>query len=296
MNGGIYTPLVTPLLGQDALDVGGLERVLEHVIGGGVHGIFLLGTTGEGPLLSIRLRIETLRRAAALVAGRLPLLVNVTGCVFVENLELARAAVEVGAQAAVYSGPLYAPLSQDALAAHVERFATQCPLPLFLYNMPSHTHLTFELATVVRLAETAQVVGLKDSSGDLLYVQQVVRSLGTEFPVFVGPEELLYPALLYGAAGGVNGGSNLCPQIFTGIFDAVRRGDHAEAARLQQISQDLSEAVYSGGYLRGLKAAMAARGLCGPILAEPDAPLGAEAAGRIALALQRPEFDSTVRA
>jgi 4-hydroxy-tetrahydrodipicolinate synthase len=294
MNGGVYTPLVTPLLEQDSLDIDGLERVLEHVISGGVHGIFLLGTTGEGPTLSFRLRLEIVRRAAPLIAERLPLLVNLTGASFTENLQLARAAADVGAAAGVYSGPLYAPLSQKALAGHIERFAAQCPLPLFLYNMPSHTHLFFEQATVVRLAETAQVVGLKDSSGDLLYLQRLIRTLGSEFPVFVGPEEMLYPALLAGAAGGVHGGSNLYPHIFTGIFDAVRRGDHVEAIRLQQISLQLSDAVYGNGYLRGLKAAMAARGLCSSLVAEPDTPLDSGAVKRIARAINRPEFSPSV--
>lgn len=240
MNAGIYTPLVTPLAGQDSLDVAGLERVLEHVLGGGVHGIFLLGTTGEGPLLSPRLQLEVLERTAAIMNRRVPLMVNVTGASFTGNLKLAAAAADAGAAAVVYAGPLYAPLTQSALVAHVERFAAQSPLPLFLYNMPSHTHLTFEIPSVVRLAESGSVVGLKDSSGDLLYLQKLTRALGPGFPVFVGPEEMLYPALLAGVAGGVNGGSNLFPHIFVGILRSGapgRRGRGSAAAAIVRRAQ-----------------------------------------------------------
>jgi 2-dehydro-3-deoxy-D-pentonate aldolase len=287
---GIYTPLVTPLAGQDALDERALAGLIEHVIGGGVHGIFVLGTTGEGPLLSQKLRLSVISRAAAAIAGRVPLLVGVTGSSFTENLELACASASAGAKAVVYAGPLYAPLAQDALAAHVERFATQCPLPVFLYNMPSHTNLFFEPATVLRLSGVRGIAGLKDSSGNLMYLQKVARAVGPDFPVFVGPEEMLYPALLGGAVGGVNGGSNLWPELFVALYEATVRGDHEEAIRLQRVSIELSEAVYSGGYLAGLKAAMAARGLCGATMAEPGVALNAEAAARIAEALARPEF------
>jgi dihydrodipicolinate synthase/N-acetylneuraminate lyase len=290
MTGGIFVPLVTPLLDRDHLDCPALERVIEHVIGGGVHGIFLLGTTGEGPLLTIGLRHEALDRAAKIVRGRVPFMVNVTGSSFTENQQLARASADAGAVAAVYAGPLYASLNQEALAAHVARFAGECPLPLYLYNMPSHTHMFFQVDTVARLAQAGHVAGLKDSSGDLLYLQKVTRALGPDFPVFVGPEEMLSPSLLGGAAGGVNGGANLLPQLFVGIYEAARRGDAVEALRLQRISLSLSEAVYGNGYLRGLKAALSARGLCPAVMAEPDIALDQAVAAPIAAAIDRPEF------
>ncbi len=287
---GILTPLITPLLGQDDLDTDGLEKTINHVIAGGVHGIFLLGTTGEGPSLSVRLRHEIVQQSAKMIAGRLRFYVNVTGQSHTENLALAKESAEAGASAVVYSGPLYAPIGQDALAAHVERFAANCPLPVLLYNMPSHTNLFFQVPTVIHLSKLSNIIGLKDSSGDILYLQKVIRALGPDFPTFVGPEEMLLQCLMTGVCGGVNGGSNLMPHLYVGIYNAFQAKDLVEAARLQRVVNDLSDAVYGQGYLKGLKAAMASKGLCKPAMAEPATAIDAEAAGKIAEAIRDPKF------
>src|ERR1700722_3121264 len=108
---GIIPPVVTPLLGRDELDAAGLERLIEHMLAGGVHGLFLLGTTGEAPGLSYRLRREFIERACRQVAGRVPVLVGITDTAFVEALNLARFAAEAGAQALVLAPPFSYPNS-----------------------------------------------------------------------------------------------------------------------------------------------------------------------------------------
>lgn len=288
MKSGILTPLVTPLLEHDVLDTAGLKSLIDHVIAGGVHGIFLLGTTGEGPNLSENLRREVLDKAAEFVNGRVPLFVNVTGASFTDNVSLVSAAAGVGAAAAVYAGPLYAPVTQDQLAAHVQRFADQCALPVFLYNMPSHTNIRFAVDTVARLAKSPNIIGLKDSSADLMYMQALHQSVGPDFPVFIGPEEMLYPAITSaGVAGGVNGGSNLFPSLYVRLHDAAHAGNHTEAAKLHGEALRISSAVYGYGYLRGLKAALQAVGLCrARVMTEPAVELEPELAARIAAVVQ----------
>jgi 4-hydroxy-tetrahydrodipicolinate synthase len=287
---GILTPLVTPLDPSGDLDKPGLERLVEHVIAGGVHGIFLLGTTGEGPNLSARLRSQVMEIAARAIGGRIPFVAGVTGASFDDSVDLACAAASAGAAAAVYAGPLYAPIGQPALAAHVARFADRSPLPVFLYNMPSHTHLFFSVETVAELAKHPRVAGLKDSSGDLLYFQRLRRAVRPEFPLLVGPEEMLLPALLAGADGGVNGGSNLFPRLFSGLYESFRTGDLAEARRLQGVILDLSDAVYTQGYLAGLKTALRHRGICEAGMAEPLQPLSSDAGQSIRSALDSREW------
>jgi 4-hydroxy-tetrahydrodipicolinate synthase len=112
---GIVPPLVTPLLGRDKFDVAGFERLLEHVIGGGVHGVFILGTTGEAPSLSYRLRREVIEQTCKIVRGRVPVLVGITDTSIVEAVNLARYAAESGAQALVTSAPYYFPAGQPEL-------------------------------------------------------------------------------------------------------------------------------------------------------------------------------------
>src|SRR5438094_2542997 len=120
---GVIPPLATPLLDRDRLHHAGLERLIEHVLGGGVHGLFVLGTTGEAPGLSHRLRCELVERACAQVAGRVPVLVGITDTSFVESVELAEFAADAGAAAVVLAAPYYFPAAQPELADYTERIA-----------------------------------------------------------------------------------------------------------------------------------------------------------------------------
>src|ERR1035438_5764923 len=133
---GIVPPLITPLRSQDELDVAGLERLIEHVISGGVHGLFILGTTGEAPSLSYRLRRELIDRTCKIVRGRIPVLAGITDTAFVESVNLARHAAAAGVQALVVSTPYYFPVGQSELAGYFDHLVAELPLPLFLYNTP----------------------------------------------------------------------------------------------------------------------------------------------------------------
>ncbi len=268
---GIIPPLVTPLVGRDALDVAGLERLLDHVIEGGVHGIFLLGSTGEGPSLGHRLRRELVERACRIVAGRVPVLVGVTDTAFTESVELARAAAEAGARAAVLSAPYYFPAGQAELTEYLERLVPELGLPVYLYNMPSLTKVTFGLETLRRAMDLPAVVGLKDSSGDLTYFRDALRLAAgrPDWSVLMGPETLIAEALAMGAHGGVPGGGNLAPRLFVDLFDAGGR-----APELQDLVLRISQTVYAVGrhgsaYLKGLKCALSLLGICDDFLAEP---------------------------
>jgi 4-hydroxy-tetrahydrodipicolinate synthase len=274
---GIIVPLVSPLDAQDRLDRVGLERVIEHVLDGGVSGLFILGTTGEGPSLSHRLRTELVRAVCRQVSGRAPVLVGVSDTAYEETLAMARVADQAGAAAVVLAPPSYFRISQDDLLGYLERFACNSPLPVFLYNIPSLTKTAFEPETVRRAAAIGGIVGLKDSSGDLAYLGTVVRCTGTRLPVMIGPEELLLEGMQAGAVGGVCGGANLHPRLYCDLRKAAASGDVETAQRLQARVREISDALYTVGdrstsYLRGLKWAMAASGLCSGLCALPFAP------------------------
>jgi 4-hydroxy-tetrahydrodipicolinate synthase len=263
------------------LDIGGLETLVEHVLAGGVHGIFLLGTTGEGPALSRRLQCDLVQRVCRQAAGRIPVLVGVTDTSFVESVNLIRVAETAGAEAVVYAGPCYFPVSPGELAEHVERLSGGCPLPLFLYNMPSHTHVTFDVDVVRRLAALPAIAGLKDSSGCMLYFQQLCRQFADrpDFSLLMGPEELLVDAVLVGAHGGVCGGANLFPRLYVRLYEAAASGAIEEAIRLRKTVWQVSAGVYraapdASGYLRGLKCALSLLGICDDFMAEPYTRFG----------------------
>src|ERR1041385_5174441 len=141
---GIVPPIVTPLRGRDEPEAAGLERLLEHIIAGGVSGLFILGTTGEGPSLSYRLRREFIERVCRQVNGRVAVLVGITDTAFMESLHLARHAAQWGADAVVAAPPYYLPEAQPELLEWIQHLVPELPLPLFLYNMPSLTKVSFE--------------------------------------------------------------------------------------------------------------------------------------------------------
>src|SRR5580704_16143902 len=222
---GLITPLATPLASSDSaepsLDIPGLERLLEHVVGGGVHGVFLLGSTGEFSSLGREMRQEIIRRACAQVNHRIPVLVCISDTAISESLRLADTAAEAGADAVVLAAPYYFQHSQDDLLCYVELILERLNLPLFLYNIPHLTKTSFEPETVRRAADLPGVVGLKDSTGDPKYLDQTLEALRDrpQFGILIGPEEMLLESMKRGAHGGVCGGSNLNPKLFVDLYN-----------------------------------------------------------------------------
>ena len=273
---GIIPPMATPLTDRDTLDVEGLERLIEHILAGGVHGLFILGTTGEAPSLTHRLRHELIDRTCRQVAGRVPVLVGITDTAFVESINIARKAADAGAQALVVAPPYYFPAGQPELLEYLEHLAPELPLPLFLYNIPSHTKLVFETETVRAAADIPGVVGLKDSSGDMtVFRQHLVRLKDRpDFSLLVGPEELLAETVLLGGHGGVPGGANMCPRLYVDLYNAAAAGDGEAVEPLQRQVQHICNTIYRVGrhgssYLKGLKCALSCLGICSDFLAEP---------------------------
>jgi 4-hydroxy-tetrahydrodipicolinate synthase len=273
---GIIPPMITPMRGRDELDVPGLERLIEHVLDGGVSGLFVLGTTGEGPSLGYRLRRELVERTCRQVRGRVPVLVGITDTAFVESLALARFAADAGADALVAAPPYYLPGGQPELREYLRHLVRELPLPLFLYNMPSLAKVSFEIETVRYAMDDSRIAGLKDSSGDMTYFRDVAALLAQrpDWSLLVGPEERLLEALEAGGHGGVNGGANLFPALYVGVYEACRAGDMARARRLQAQVMRVSESLYrigrhSSAVIKGIKCALACLGICDDFMAEP---------------------------
>jgi 4-hydroxy-tetrahydrodipicolinate synthase len=286
--GGIVPPLVTPLADLDTLDVEGLTRLIEHVIAGGVHGLFILGSTGEGPSLGYRLRRELIERTCRQVGRRVPVLVGVSDTALVESLAVARWAADAGADAVVAAPPYYLPAEQVDLLHYFRRLASQSPLPLVLYNMPSLTKVALAPDTVRQLSDHPRIVGLKDSSGSMSYLHEVVRLRGPrqDWPVLVGDEETMPYAMVAGACGGVHGGANVLPKLYTELYAAAVRGDQVRVRELHTLALRFGEVyrVASSGTtacVLGIKCALAILGVCDDVFAEPLRRMAEPERGRV---------------
>ena len=273
---GIIPPLVTPLLDDDVLDVEGLNRLIEHLIAGGVHALFVLGTTGEAQSLSYKLRVEMIKNTCRITKGRLPVLVCISDTSIVESVNLARIAADNGADAVVSAPPYYFAAGQPELIEFYENLTPQLPLPLFLYNMPTHTKVNFAPATIQRIAEDPRVIGFKDSSANAVYFQSVMYAMKErqDFSMLVGPEEIMAESVLLGAHGGVNGGANMFPELYVELYNAAKNTNLEELIRLQEIIMQISATIYTVGqhgssYLKGLKCALNLLGICSDYVAAP---------------------------
>ena len=273
---GVVVPLATPISAIDTLDIAGLERLVEHVIDGGVHGIFVLGTTGEGPSLSHATQRDLVRHVTRQVGNRLPVLVGITDPSFTEGVALADWAANEGAAAVVVAPPYYFPAAQDALVEWTRALAERVPLPLMLYNIPEMTKSGFAIETLRALADCPNIVGLKDSSDDMAYFAEAVavaRELRPEWSVIVGPEIRVPEAHALGGHGVVPGGANVCPRVFADLHAAVLRGDAAEVKSLHDRVRTLGE-LYAVGTLPGrvvvgIKTALEELGICSALTATP---------------------------
>jgi dihydrodipicolinate synthase/N-acetylneuraminate lyase len=273
---GIIPPMVTPLRGRDELDVGGLEKLVEHILAGGVSGLFILGTTGEGPSLSYRLRRELIERVCKQVNRRVSILVGITDTAFAESVNVARCAADFGADAVVAAPPYYMPEGQPELQEWLDHLIPELPLPLYLYNMPPLTKVSYELETVRHALNHPRIIGLKDSSGDLDYFKNIAALLKQrpDWSLFIGPEEKLFDALQFGGHGGVSGGANLFPKIYVSLCQAFQAGDIARAQQLQSQIQRIGRSLYRVGkhpstIIKGIKCTLACLGICNDFMAEP---------------------------
>jgi len=273
---GIITPMVTPLHDHDTLDVEGLERLIEHILDGGVHGLFILGTTGESPSLSYNIRYELIERVCAQVNQRVPVLVGITDTSFVESINTAEKAAKCGADAVVLAPPYYFASAQPELLEYLSHLVKRLPLPMFLYNMPTHTKIMIEPATVVAAAEIPGIVGIKDSSSNLAYlsfVQHMLRN-NPDFTLLVGPEEITAHFVLMGGHGGVNGGSNMFPKLYVDLYNAAVEKNFDQIMFLQQKVMEVYKSFYTVGkygssLLKGIKCVLSLMDICDDFLSEP---------------------------
>lgn len=290
---GIIPPMVTPLIGEDKIDVEGTCRLVEHMIAGGVHALFLLGTTGEAQSLSYKCRYDFIELVSRLVKGRVPILVGITDTSMAESLKLAEKAKECGAVGVVAAAPYYFAPSQQELVEYYTALADRLCLPLYLYNMPSHVKVFLEVGTVVELAQHPNIVGLKDSSANMTYFQTLIYKLRNQpdFALYVGPEELTGECVLLGADGGVNGGANMFPELYVQQYEAAERHDVERVRELQQKIMEISTKIYSVGkygssYLKGVKCALSLLGICSDDMAYPYRKFRTEEREKVAAALR----------
>jgi 2-dehydro-3-deoxy-D-pentonate aldolase len=280
---GVLVALATPMRRDGAVDEPAIGRLVDHVVGGGVHGVLALGSTGETASLDEPARRRALRAVVQSAAGRVPVLCGVAQPQLSSAIAEVGAARELGADAVLVAPPFYYPTSQPALTEFYRQVAAESPLPVMLYNIPQFTKVVAEPATVATLAGEGAIQGIKDSSRDFEYFEGVrlaTRDLPA-FRVFTGSDSMLLASLAMGGSGTICGAGNIAPAWVVAIYDAYVRGDLAEARDAQDRLYRLVMAVRDGVFPTAIKAALHAMGICEPWTAPPATRLDERAEARL---------------
>ena len=292
---GLIPPMVTPLDAKRRLDKKGTKNMVNHLLKGGVDGIFLLGTTGEGPHLSYAIREELVKTVCGLVKGRVPVLVGITETDLDDAVAFAAKCKAYGAAAVVAAPPYYFKLTQAECMAWFTEMADRLPLPLVVYDMPAHTDTVIEPATIAKLAAHPNIVAMKDSSSIIALFNKfriALEPFADKFSLFMGPDEAMGEAVLLGADGGVCTGANLWPAQFKAMYLAAKAGDVEKVRRLQRFTTMSSYLLYGLGqgqigFLKGVKCALAEMGLIQNVLAAPFAPFAGRERAQVKAALKK---------
>jgi 4-hydroxy-tetrahydrodipicolinate synthase len=232
---GIIPPIATPMRPDEELDLPRLRWFLDRLIAGGVHAVFVLGTNSEFYALDEREKQEVVATAAAHVNRRVPVFAGTGAETTREVVRLTRMAEREGADGVSVITPYFVSPTQQEIFDHYRRVAEHTALPVVLYNNPSMCGgVKLDVDTVARLAEIPNVLGVKDSSGDLQNAAEYVRAVPERFAVLMGRDTLIFYALLAGARGAVPATGNIAPALLAEIYDAFRRGDLAASQAAQR--------------------------------------------------------------
>jgi 4-hydroxy-tetrahydrodipicolinate synthase len=291
--GGIVPPVCTPFTEDGEVDIPSLEKLLRHLMDGGVHGLFVLGSSGEMAALSDSQRQQVIEAAVSYTSGQVPILTGIIDMGTAAVVEHARIAERAGSDAVVVTAPFYIRPSQQEIMAHFRTVRDSIEIPVFAYDIPFNVQAVLERATVVQLAREGVIVGLKDSSGNEPNFRAVVMETRDidGFMVFTGAELTCDYAMLAGTDGIVPGLGNVDPAGYVRLYELGKAGKWEEARVEQERLFRLFDIIYqatpgrvgfTAGALGGFKTALQLLGVIATnVMAPPMTALNEEEAGRI---------------
>jgi 4-hydroxy-tetrahydrodipicolinate synthase len=230
---GIIAVMATPFTANERLDEPALRALVAHLLRGGVHGLFPAGSTGEFYALTREEKQRIIEITIEEAEGRVPVYAGTGAISTREAIELTKMAERAGADAVIVLTPFYISPSQEELYQHYSKIAKSTKLPILLYNNPGRAGVSLSPETVAKLSRIENIVGIKDSSGDLTLTTEYIRRTSEGFAVLAGRDTLIYATLASGGQGAVSGTANIVPELVVEIYEAFIKGDY-ERARVAQ--------------------------------------------------------------
>jgi 4-hydroxy-tetrahydrodipicolinate synthase len=280
---GIIPAVITPLTPKGKFNEKGMRKLINYLIAGGVHGLFVTGTTGEFYGLTPEEKRDIYQVSMDETGGRVPVYAGTNGITTRESVVLTQLAEECKVDAVSVLTPMFVTPSQEQLIKHYETIAGSTSLPVLLYNNPPKTGVNLAAATVAKLAEVKNIVSIKDSSGDLTLTAEYIRLTRgrDDFSVLMGRDTLIYGALCYGAAGSIASCANVAPRLCADIYEKYMSGDLAGSLEAQFRLAPLRIAFTIGTFPAVIKESLIMLGIdagpcmdpCGPMTDDERAKL-----------------------
>jgi 4-hydroxy-tetrahydrodipicolinate synthase len=258
---GCGTALVTPFTRTGSLDEAAVRRLAVRQVDAGIHFLVPVGTTGESPTLTPAERVRIVELLVDEVRGRVPILAGAGGYNTKEVIQAAAEMKAVGADGLLSVTPYYNKPTQEGLYQHYRALAESTTLPIILYNVPGRTGCNMEPSTVTRLAAIANIVGIKEASGNMAQICEVCRSVPPEFIVVSGDDVMTVPMMAVGARGVISVASNQIPAEMSQMVEAAERGDFAAARAIHERIMPLMQINFIESSPGPVKSAMATMGL-----------------------------------
>ena len=271
---GSLVPIITPFR-NGKLDRDSLERVIEHVLRAGSDGVIPCGTTGESATLSHEEHEDVIRGTIEIVRKRVPVIAGTGSNSTAEAIRLTKSAKDAGADGALLISPYYNKPTQEGIYQHYRAVAEAThPLPLIVYNIPGRTGSKIEPATLARLAQVPNVVGVKEATGSIEQTFDVIAATGEKFAVYSGEDALNFSILAAGGQGLISAVANVAPKPLADMARAAREGRWDEARRLHYELLPLVRVLFIETNPIPVKTACSLMGLCSAEMRLPLTPIG----------------------
>ena len=269
---GTGIALITPFNEDKTVDFVALERIVNHVIEGGADFLVALGTTSEAPTLTVEEKKQVVSTILKTNANRLPVLLGLGGNNTAGVIEQIKSQDFTGIDGILSVVPYYNKPNQRGMKAHFEAIADASPVPVILYNVPGRVGVNLQAATSVELAKHPNIVAIKEASGNLQQIMEILRDKPADFDVISGDDGITQPMMALGAQGVISVAANAYIKPFARMMNAMKEGRAEEALKLHYAMLRMNQLIFADGNPAGIKCLMSHMGLCKNVLRLPLVP------------------------
>lgn len=257
----LFTAMVTPFNDQDEIDYDETGRLIDYLLANGTEGIVAVGTTGESPTLTHEEKLSFLKYVVKYVNGRVPVIAGTGSNNTKQSVMLSKEAEEIGVDGVMLVTPYYNKPSQEGMYQHFKTIAESISIPVMLYNIPGRTVVRLELDTILRLSKVKNIVAIKEATGDLDLISQIIKETPDDFVLYSGDDNLLLPILSLGGKGVVSVASHIVGNDMSQMIQSFKSGDTNEATKIQQTIAPVIKALFSAPNPTAVKYALTKKGI-----------------------------------